>query len=374
MYRERVLTLASFLYLYHPTTYPVMYQYSEFIPCRKEEVLKRLSQEEIYLLVLDQLPPVNTYVTSPFRKDNKPGCYFMWYNGILYFKDFGDPNYQMRDCFQAVMDKMHLTFKECLLFLNDYFQLGLNSGSSKPILFNDVIVNNKANKSMPGKITKVGDVRLSDEIIYKARGFFPIDKNYWYDRYEIKRSNLIEDNVFAGIWYQFYSKKGVLVTIRPSDIMYAYSDFYDGRTKIYRPLSPDKVGKWLTNCKADDVGGIRRLPRTGKQLFIKKSYKDYRVVKNEGFNVVWFQNEGMFPNDEIIIDLCLRFEKLIVIFDNDDKGIVAGLKLIEKINSLSPNKAVLKYISKQFKDAKDPSDLRHKYGRTELNKFLNNST
>src|SRR6187399_1781557 len=122
-----------------------MYQYSEFVPCRKEEVLKRLSQEEIYLLVLDELPPVNTYIKSPFRKDNKPGCYFTWYNGILYFKDFGDPNYQMRDCFQAVMDKMHLTFKECLLFLNDYFQLGLNSGSSKPILYEDIIINNKAN-------------------------------------------------------------------------------------------------------------------------------------------------------------------------------------------------------------------------------------
>ena len=370
MYRERMLTLASFLYLYYPIIHAVMYNYSEFVPCRKEEVLKRLSQEEIYLLVLDELPPVNTYVLSPFREDRKPGCYFMWYNGILYFKDFGDPNYQMRDCFQAVMDKMHLTFKECLLFLNDYFQLGLNSGSSKPILFESAFINNKANKSILGKITKIGDERPSDEIVYKARGFFPIDKNYWYSRYEISRTSLIEDNVFAGIWYQFYSKKAQLITIRPTDIMYAYSDFDDGRTKIYRPLAQNKAGKWLTNCKESDVGGIRRLSRLGKILYILKSYKDYRVVKNEGKDCIWFQNEGMFPKDEILLDLCIRFQKIIVIFDNDEKGIIAGLKLIEKFDSLCPNKAELKYISIQVKDAKDPSDLKHRHGKTELNKFL----
>jgi len=70
------------------------------------------------------------------------------------------------------------------------------------------------------------------------------------------------------------------------------------------------------------------------------------------------------------MDLCIRFSKIIVIFDNDEKGIIAGLKLVEKINSLIPDKAVLKYISNQIKDAKDPSDLKHRHGRTELNKFL----
>lgn len=347
-----------------------MYGYANFVPCNREEVLRRISQEEIYLLVLDDLPPPNQYILSPFRKDKKPGAYFTWYNGILYFKDFGDPIRSMRDCFQVVMENMNMTFKECLLFINNHFQLGLDSSKSKPIIFEDIIVNRKVNKSMPGKIKRLNE-KPSDEIIYKPRGFFPIDKNYWWERYEISRSQLMEDNTYCAVWFQFYSRKGQLITIRPTDITYAYSDFDDNRTKIYRPLHTDKKGKWNTNCTEDDIGGIRRLAETGDILYITKSYKDYRVLKNLKLHVIWFQNEGMFPNNEMIFKLCTRFSKIIIIYDNDEKGIIAGNNLVLKINAVFPNKAKLKYISERYTNAKDPSDLKHRYGGIELNKFIN---
>lgn len=348
----------------------MQFYHSEYVACTKEEVLKRISQEEIYLLVLDNLPPVNTYIKSPFREDKNAGSYFLWFNGILYHKDFADPNRQMRDCFQAVMDKTGMTFKETLLFINKTFELGLDSGKSKPILFQNVIINNKINKSIPGKILKI-DEKPSDEIIYKARGFFPIDKNYWYNRYEITRNNLIEDNVFPAVWFQFYSKKGQLITIRPADITYGYAGFDNGRVKIYRPLNTEKVGKWITNCKQNDIGGIKTLDQKGDNLYINKAYKDYRIIKNEKLHSIWFQNEGMFPDMNILNDLCLRFNNIIIPFDNDIKGITAGNKLKDIINDIYPNKAKTLFIPERYKNSKDLSDLKYNYGKEEFKKMIN---
>ena len=55
---------------------------------------------------------------------------------------------------------------------------------------------------------------------------------------------------------------------------------------------------------------------------ITKSYKDYRVLRNLGVNVTWFQNEGAFPDnlDDIIND----YKDVIVFFDNDFTGLAAS--------------------------------------------------
>jgi len=96
----------------------------------------------------------------------------------------------------------------------------------------------------------------------------------------------------------------------------------------------------------------------GKELIITKGYKDYRVLKNNGKNVVWFQNEGMMPNDLILNHLVNHFVNVIVWFDNDQPGITASEKVKNHINTLVPGKAKNLWLPERglAVGIKDPSD------------------
>ena len=163
---------------------------------------------------------------------------------------------------------------------------------------------------------------------------FTSTTNKWY---EVK--SLIQDKVFPIELYRGLNRKGEYFSIRPFDICYAYTDFPEGKKKIYRPHSPNKEGKWYTDCSQNDVGCIDSLPDEGDLLLITKAYKDCRVIRNQGVFSVWFQNEGMFPSVEIIKNLCKRFKKIIIWFDNDSAGLTNSKLLMDYINSIEPNKA-----------------------------------
>ena len=44
-----------------------------------------------------------------------------------------------------------------------------------------------------------------------------------------------------------------------------------------------KKPRFVTNCTADDVGGVHSIDPFSQYIIITKSYKDYRVIKNQGF-------------------------------------------------------------------------------------------
>ena len=153
--------------------------------------------------------------------------------------------------------------------------------------------------------------------------------------------------------------------------MYAYTDFKDGRIKIYRPYGTSE-SKWFTNCTQNDIGGIDSVIFSSKDLLITKSYKDYRVVKNLSINTVWFQNEGMIPNATILKFLCKKFKRIIIWFDNDEAGIRAAKLVASHIQSLFPGKVVICIhldVDLLKEGIKDPSDLEAKKGKEKLINF-----
>lgn len=335
-----------------------MYSYynDEFIPLTMENILLRVSEEDIFSMVEDgkYKPDLEKQYHSPFRKDENPACIFSYYNNKLCFTDWADPQIN-RDCISFIRDFYNLSFKDALSLINSHFNLNL--GVSKEI---ETITPTKKINSY-NKTKK--DTR---EIYYKVRNFYDADRIFW-ERFKITKTNLDEDLVCPVLWYKFFSKKhNDWIAIRPNDICYAYTDFDNNKVKIYRPYGP-KEGKWLTNCTTNDLGGINLLPLNGKRLVFSKSYKDYRVLKNYGIDNIWVQSESQFPNERNIIMLGKRFDEFVVFFDNDKVGKTNAEKFMHHLNSIFPDKAHCVFIENE--KTKDPSDLIE-YSQMEFEKFL----
>jgi len=345
-----------------------MYDYSEYIPLNFNTILERVSQQAIFEMVLGYKPIEYMRVVSPFREDDTtPGCFFSTYNNKLWFIDFADKTTH-RDCINMVEDLFKISFYDALRHINNHFQLGLGSmKSTDTILQNNII---------PEKLSL--KPKLPVDIEFKPRDFNDEDREYW-TKYGISKNNLLIDGVYPVIWYKLYSARlKTHIVIRPTKVTYAYTGFVDmegniqsNKIKIYTPYLSTK-GKWVTNCIANDIGNIQNLPLTGEKLVITKSYKDCRVIRNFNIDSIWFQNEGMFPDIEILMDLCNRFEHIYIFFDNDSVGIETAIKLSELLNSIIPDKSTVIFLPKSLLkiDIKDPSDTIHKKGEKYLKKFL----
>jgi len=308
----------------------------------KESILEVVSQEEIFQLVFGFLPEEYDYVVSPLREDKTPGAWFEYYtNGVLYFKDWAHTRTHS-DCFNMVQDFFKIpNFYLTLQFIHDRLVAGKKVEMKT--------IEEKQNKIVVPSKEKV-------KLLIEARPFSQADRIFW-TQYEINKKHLMEDKVFAVSRYYALNTKYGNVTNQCYDIVYSYNDFPNSRKKLYFPKREGKK-RFLTNCTKDDVGGINSLMPYGSQLIITKSYKDYRVLKNKGKNVIWFQNEGMIPNETILNPLVRHFASILVWFDNDQPGIIASTKVVNHINSLISHKAKSLWLPEKAlsNSIKDPSD------------------
>jgi len=328
----------------------------DYIPLNMVEILMRVTQEEIFHITIGEIPDINKKYISPIRDDRIGECFFNYYNGKLYFIDFANSKTHM-DCFGIIQDKYNISLTKTLIFVNNHFKLGLN-GIGTPV---DI-------KFKPQDIVK--EVKPYIDIIYKIKPYNKADIAYW-NNYGINKENLIEDGILSVLWYKFYSNRVKReIIIRPKSLSFIYTEFFP-KVKIYSPFEKKTNGKWIANVTQNDIGNIKNLPILAKKLIITKSYKDNRVLRNHGVLSIWFQNEGMLPDDKYLYNLGKRFDKIIVLFDNDKAGIIAAKKITQEINSRLPNTA--RYVSVPIKaGVKDPSDL-YKHNRFELINFINKS-
>lgn len=330
-------------------------EYSRTLSC--EEILQETTQEAIFGLFIKQkiLLDKEAYYKAPYREDSNPDCYFEKFEGKLTFVDFADIR-KSKNCFSFVSACIK---SKSLLETNNYIQKALNLKGGNSLLEKPV--------EKESNIVEAIKVKKSRTISYIPRKFNHKDKEFW-SKYEISSQNLIDDGVVPISGYRSTNRKGETFTISTLDIMYAYTAFDNNKVKIYRPHG-NKEEKWFTNCTQHDIGGLDDLPISGEQLIITKSYKDYRVLKNQDLDVIWLQNEGMLPNPTLIHMLGKRFDKIIVFFDNDKVGIKNSKTVTSYINSMYPSKARMVYLPLEIKE-KDPSDYIVKEGKDKLIEFL----
>lgn len=344
-----------------------MYGYKEYVPLTPEEILRRVSQEDIFKIIIQQdiILDKGALYRAPYRDDSNADCYFEEYNNILYFADFADTEGKYKkDCFNLIQRTKSLNYWEALNFVNDYLDLGLGD-STKEV--------KKAVLEAPIQESFIRDLNIVKTITFNPRSFIYKDKEFW-SKYGITMQNLLDDKVIPISIYRGLNKRGIPFTVKPFDVMYAYTDFPEGKVKIYRPEAPSKDSKWFTNCNQDDIGSIDHLPLNGNQLIISKSYKDCRVLRNQGLDCIWLQNEGMIPSPSIIRMLGRRFDKMIVWFDNDQTGLARGKAIKDYINTIYPDKATTVFLPPRLllENIKDPSDLIASKGKDQLTEFLRN--
>jgi len=332
----------------------------------KDKILEYVTQEDIFQLVFGFKPVEFEYITSPFREDENPGCWFEvdLNTNKLRFTDFADTRVingvkmSNIDCFDSVMVYYGLpNFYKTLEFIKAKL---IDDRDIK----HDIV--HKVYKKAPKKVKK----RV--KILMNTRDFYLQDRNFWYTKYGITKENLIEDKVFPVKKFKLFNTKTGDHMFRVNDIAYAYTEFESGNKKIYRPKQKGSK-RFITNCDANDVGGMNTNVQSGRLLIISKSYKDYRVLRNLGLNVRWLQNEGMFPKRENKFwDLIRNFDKIVVFFDNDEAGIKASKSLVEVINNLGIKKASSVPLPVELLEQKisDPSDLVYRKSKQELVNFL----
>lgn len=325
----------------------------------KNQILEYVSEKQIFGLVFKQEPVIYQYITSPFRKDSNPGCWFEYSpRGALRFVDFAN---------NKIINGIKMNNIDCFDAVQIYYKLGnfyKTLEFIKEKLIDEKDVKPKARIIKPTTKREI-------EIYIEARDFDSRDRRFW-SRYGISRQNLVNDNVFAVKRFKMLNTRGGDILKRVYDPCYAYTKFKDNRKKLYRPFKKGK-GKFLTNCSANDIGGIDSVDKGARQLLISKSYKDWRVLKNTGLNCVWFQNEGMIPSDEILVSLCKNYDDIVVFFDNDEAGITASMKVANSINRFFPFRARPLYLPEHLnleRKISDPSDMYYRMGIKNLEQFL----
>jgi hypothetical protein len=332
-----------------------MYGYQEYFNLTPSQVLEKISEAQIFGFILQQEIIIGKRVyRSPFRIDDDPGCRIVPYGGKLWFEDFAS-GHPPRDCFNMVRDFYGVNHQESIQIVCKHFLLSSDLSEYTPV-----------------PIAKYEDSpRAKTQIPYQTRNWEKRDQTYW-SKYLITKQQLEEDGVKPLRNYGIVNRDGKLDLFSPYDITYLYN--FNPRYKIYRPENSNSDYRFITNCDQNDIGNLSKISIFGEDLTIGKSYKDHRVLKNalETNNVIWTQNEVVIPDDEILIDLSVRFKKINILYDNDKQGKEGGTKLEQAFLRVNPeaniNKVFLPLRGKY--SHKDPAQFVNKEGMKELKEVL----
>ena len=279
----------------------------------KEDILKCVTQEEIYSYYLGETVTDLGIFHSPLREDNIPSfaLYFhRHHRDTLMFKDFATND--CGDFVVLVMKIFNLGYYDALNKIA--FDLGLSS-------FSIDVTKQLTNYT---KIVHKEKINLG----IKSREWMVKDRDYWLG-YGIKKSTLVRYKVFP-ISYIFYND----VAVKAANLAYAYVEQKDGKVsyKIYQPLEP-KIKKWINNADYTVHQGYKQLPEKGELLIITKSLKDVMSIYDcLGINAVGLQSESVMMKASVMEEYKSRFKKVICLFDNDEAGKKLSINFTETYN------------------------------------------
>lgn len=334
-----------------------MYGYEDSFEILPDQLLQKITAEEIFKWIFnDDISTAYRYI-SPFREDKTPKCRFQeTIDGTLLFIDFGEISGKThRTCWRAVMDYHKCSLSVALKLVCNQFGLSSNILDYYPI---------KTNSKEEANVKTYPTLISWDKRTVEKR-----DRIFW-SQFIITIQDLKDDKVDIVKTVHIDSRKG-RTSFNPMSICYAYD--FGHHVKIYQPLNNPQY-KWITNCNENDIGNINNIPLIGEELIISKAYKDHRVLRNIGFGlkaVIWTHNEGCIPNAKILLDLSQRFNLITIFYDNDKAGREAAQKLMAAILVVNPFVKVrcIWLPVRQFPH-KDPSDFIKKEGRADTQEVL----
>ena len=311
----------------------------------KNSILEYVSESYIMRHYLGFDFELNKAYKSPLRDESNPSfALYITASGELRFKDF---NGAQGSCFDLVMHLHNVDFVSALQIIDRDLNLSI---ASKPAKF--VTVEQKVYKSFKN------DYSPKSQIQCKPQRFTKQDKDYWAT-YGITEQTLLKYEVYSAR-YIFLNKKLLLQSFTNNPV-YCYR-FPSGNLKVYRPFAHKGAIKWLSNVEKDDVQGLKQLDRTKDILIITKSLKDVMCLHGLGYSSIAPQSEGTRTQYPIIKQECNNFNKVFILFDNDDAGRNGANTLKDYLDINA--KCIF------IQESKDISDLIAEYGIEKAEQFL----
>lgn len=143
---------------------------------------------------------------------------------------------------------------------------------------------------------------------------------------------------------------------------YAYAEFKENKTtlKIYQPFNTSGF-KWSNNHDKSVISLWTKIPEYGDRVCICSSLKDALCLwANTNIPAIAVQGEGYKISDTAINELKRRYKNIYILFDNDEAGLLDGVKLAESTgfkNIVLPNIDGAKDISDLYKTLKNPKQF-----------------
>jgi|TARA_R100001530_G_C4315937_1_gene154382 hypothetical protein len=307
----------------------------------KQAILNVTTEEEIFRHYLEFDFKLGKMYHSPLREDDNPS-FNLYYapNGEMRFKDF---NGEQGTCFDLVMILSGSGFNDCLKIINSDMNLGLENS------YNTEEVKRVKYTNFRKNILKEKSECL---IQFKPQHFTDEDIKYW-EQFNIDYNILKRYNIYSSK-YVFVNKK-LVFTYSKNNPVYCYS-LPNNKVKVYRPMSDKGKYKWLSNATNNEIQGLYQLEYDSNTLVITKSMKDVMCLRSFRIDAIAPQAETNYLNVELANNVTQKYEKIVILYDNDD----AGINGASELQKILPN-AKISFIPISSK-CKDISEYFSKYG------------
>ena len=324
----------------------------------KENILKKLDTFQLFQAYCSNFRALDRMFKSEFRKDSRPSCHVVVWEGDLLYKDFGERGYRV---FDYIARKYNTDFYNVLRIINRDFDLGFGSVSDASVKVN-------ALKEIPDKAHF--DVKQFEQrptvIDIQPRRWTDLDREYWA-QYEIPPLLLKYHKIYSIANYRIDSKfqDNVSYRVNPYQLAYSYDYYWHKgvyRRKLYFPQTKGRF-RFISNVNNTIVQGWTLLPKNGgNTLFVTKSYKDILTFNLLGYWAIAPNSEHSFIPEDVMEKLKKRFNNIYVWFDNDEGGIKGGEGFAERFE--------LPFTYNPIGEPKDPSDFVKEYSSKEFDKLV----
>ena len=295
------------------------------------EIKSKIGDENIAkkYLGITKIPCV---MKSPLRVDNKPSfAVYQHDDGSVYYIDY------------ATGEKGSLYSLLCSLWHSSFIDViskivgGFNQ--------QQIEYNQRQLRKQTGKIIARNQVALQ----CRAREWQSYDIDYWQS-YGISLQWLKYAEVYP-ISHKIIIKDDKKYTFGADKYAYCFVERKEGKVtlKVYQPFNT-KGFKWSNKHDRSVISLWTKVPEKGKRICICSSLKDALCLwANTGIPAISVQGEGYSMSETAVNELKKRFEKIYVLFDNDEPGLKDGEKL-------SHETGFINVVLPPFKGGKDISD------------------
>jgi hypothetical protein len=281
-----------------------MYDFDKVVEvdCLKD-ILRTTTEYDIYSFYIGNQFNIGRVMRSPLRKDTHPsfGIFKSSIRGNLMWKD------------QATGKSGNV-----IMFVAELFNITYEDAIQR-------IVSDNIKSTTEGISITESYKKIKTSISIQKKNLTETDDEYW-EQYFVTREILKKYNVYPILtfWVNdvpsnlFYSK---------TQPLYAYQIF--DSFQIYSPYA-SKKNKFRNSTNIYDIHGLEQLPEYGSLLIITKSKKDVMVLDRLGYNAIAPCGENTPIPNIIIDDLKQRFNRILILYDNDKAGIEGAKKLAKE--------------------------------------------